>query len=235
MAPEKRASGPHVPGEGRRRSPRDPLLIPVAVRWEELGGKTIKAEAQTKEVNVYGGLLKFPDMDMFPAAGAEVELTNLFSGEEARARISGVRRSKDGTVLGIAVELLVPSETFWGLTFRLRKTTTELQRLDQAIKSGNIDPRVLREFRDAVDYVRKTAWAVQEWQERQSQQRDTATVLPLLVTERIRRATQLCVAVSKDLKESEITSESVGIEKLLRAAQELSRDLTELIVPSTDN
>jgi hypothetical protein len=234
MPPEKRASGPHVAGEGRRRSPRDALLIPVAVRWEEPGGKAMKAEAQTKEVNIYGGLLKFSDMEVFPAAGTEMELTNLFSGEEARARTSAVRRTKDGTVLGIAVELLVPSETFWGLTFRLRKTTAELQRLDQAIKSGNIDPRVLREFRDAVDYVRKTAWAVQEWQERQTQQRDTATVLPLLVTERIRRATQLCAAVAKDLKESEITSETVGIEELLRAAERLSRNLAELIVPSPD-
>src|ERR1700681_2822302 len=119
---------------------------------------------------------------------------------------------------------------------RLRKTSAELVKIEEAIKSGgSIETSILVEFRDAVDYVRKTAWAVQEWQDRQSQQRDTATVLPLLVTERIRRATQLCVAVSKDLKESEITSETVGIEKLLRAAQELSRDLTEVIVPSPDN
>lgn len=58
--------------------------------------------------------------------------------------------------------------------------------------SGDIDARVLREFRDAVDYVRKAAWAVQEWQERQAKQRDTSTVLPLLMFERIRRATDLC-------------------------------------------
>jgi hypothetical protein len=35
------------------------------------------------------------------------------------------------------------------------------------IRSGGMDPRVLREFRDAVDYVRKTASALQELQERQ--------------------------------------------------------------------
>jgi hypothetical protein len=234
MASDKRASGPQVSAEGRRRSGRFPVVVPVAVRWEEPGGKAMKAEAQAKEVNINGGLLQFLDMEVFPAAGAEMELTNLFSGEEARARTSAVRRSKGGAVLGVAVELLFPSETFWGLTFRLRKTTAELQRLDQAIKAGNIDPRVLREFRDAVDYVRKTAWAVQEWQERQAQQHDTATVLPLLVTERVRRATQLCAAVTKDLKESEITSEMAGIEKLFRATEQLSRALAELLVPGPD-
>src|SRR6202035_5756603 len=132
-------------------------------------------------------------------------------GEKALARASAIRRSKDGAVLGVALELLFPSEIFWGLTFRMRKTTLELQRLDQDIKSGNIDPRVFREFRDSVDYVRRTAWAVQEWQERQVQNRDTATVLPLLITERIRRATQLASAIIKDLNGSEITSETAGI------------------------
>jgi hypothetical protein len=234
LAYDERASGPEAAAEGRRRGGRVPVLVPVAVRWEQPGGKAMKAEAQAKEVNIYGGLLQFLDAKVIPAADAEMELTNLSSGEEARARTSAVRRTKDGTVLGVAVELLSPSETFWGLTFRLRKTTAELQKLDQAIKAGNIDPRVLREFRDAVDYVRKTAWAVQEWQDRQTQHRDTATVLPLLVTECVRRATQLCAAVAKDLKEHGINSETVGIEKLHRAAEELSRDLAELVVPGPD-
>jgi hypothetical protein len=101
--------------------------------------------------------------------------------------------------------------------------------------AGNIDPRVLREFRDSVDYVRRTAWAVQEWQERQAQHRDTATVLPLLVTDRVRRATQLCAAIVKDLKEREMTSETAGIEKLLRATEQLPRDLGALFVPGPEN
>ncbi|HEV1994610.1 MAG TPA: hypothetical protein VGR03_09785 [Candidatus Acidoferrum sp.] len=235
MTSDKQASEPHGEGEGRRRGGRFPVLVSVAVRWEETGGKAMKAEAHAREVNIFGGLLQFLDTEVYPAAGVEMELTNLFSGEEARARTAAVRRTKGGAMLGVAVELLIPSETFWGLTFRLRKTTAELVRLDQAIKSGNIDPRVLREFRDAVDYVRKTAWAVQEWQERQAQHHDTATVLPLLVTERVRRATQLCAAVAKDLKESEITSQTAGIEKLFRASEQLSRDLAELHLPGPDN
>jgi hypothetical protein len=234
MASGERTTGPRAPEEGRRRGWRVPVLVPVAVRWEQAGGKAMKAEAQAMEVNIYGGLLQFMDANVFPAANAEMELTNLASGEQARARTAAIRRNKDGTVLGVAVELLPPSETFWGLTFRLSQTTAELQKLDQAIKSENIDPRVLREFRDAVDYVRKTAWAVQEWQERQTLHRDSATALPLLVRERVRRTTQLCAAIAQDLKVNEITSETVGIEKLHRAAEDLSRDLAELFVPGPD-
>jgi hypothetical protein len=235
MTYDKQASSPQVAGEKRRRSWRGAVVVPLAVRWEEPGGESMKTEAQAKEVNIYGGLLHFSDMKVLPPAGTEMKLTNLFSGEEATARNSGVRRSKGGAVLGVAVELLFPSETFWGLTFRLRKATAELQNLDQDIKSGNVDPRVLREFRDSVDYVRRTAWAVQEWQERQARHHDTATVLPLLVMERVRRATQICAAITNDLKENSIAPETAGIEDLLRAAQKLSRGLTELSVPNPDH
>ncbi|HKQ86950.1 MAG TPA: hypothetical protein VJS43_09280 [Candidatus Acidoferrales bacterium] len=85
------------------------------------------------------------------------------------------------------------------LESRLKKATADLLELERALNSDGVDPRVLREFRDAVDYVRKAAWAVQEWQERQEKQRDTSTVLPLLMFERIRRATDLCKRITVEL------------------------------------
>src|SRR6266566_3515403 len=124
--------------------------------------------------------------------------------------------------------ILVPSESFWGLTFRLKRTTAELKKLDEVIRSGDIDPRVLREFRDAVDYVRKTAWAVQEWQERQFQHRETATVRPLLMAERIRRAAHICTAVSSDLKNHDIAPETACLEALFQATLRLYLDLAVL-------
>jgi len=44
----------------------------------------------------------------------------------------------------VAVELLIPSETFWGVNFRLKKTSAELARLNRAMQSGNLDPRILK-------------------------------------------------------------------------------------------
>ena len=73
------------------------------------------------------------------------------------------------------------------------------------------DPRILREFREAVDYVRKATWVVQEWQARQLQKHDPQTVLPLLTAERIRRATQLCDVIIADSATHEVTRETVGI------------------------
>src|SRR5258708_20829942 len=125
-----------------------------------------------------------------------------------------MRRFSQDAPLGVSVGTLPTMEEFWGLTFQLRKSTEELLKLEHGIKSGEIDPYVLREFRDAVDHIRKTAWAVQEWQERQVQKRDTATVIPLLVTERIRRGTQLYKALTADLKSHAIRPEAAGTEDL---------------------
>jgi hypothetical protein len=52
-----------------------------------------------------------------------------------------------------------------------------------------MDPRSCANFATPLNYVRKTARALQELQERQAHQRGTATVRSLLTDERVRRAT----------------------------------------------
>ena len=222
---DKATANPPPRKAEHRRSNRFPVVVPVEVKCHEPSGVTIKKAAQAKEVNAEGGLL---DMKTYPDVGSQIELTNLLSTESAQARVVAIRRSQKGAVLGVAVELLVPNETFWGLNFRLRRASAELVKLEQGIKSGGIDPRILREFRDSVDYVRKTAWAVQEWQERQLQQRNTSTVLPLLTVERIRRATQLSNAITMDLAAHEVTCDTAGIEDLFRAIERVYQNLLSL-------
>ena len=195
---------------------RFPVVVPIEAKWQQASGKSVKETAQATEVNAQGGLL---DMKTYPSVGSQLELTNLLSGEAFQARVVGTRRSKEGKVLGIAVKLLIPSETFWGVNFQLKKTSAELFKVEQAIKSGSVDVRILMEFRDAVDYVRKTAWAVQEWQERQLQKHDPQTVLPLITGERIRRATQLSKAITTDLAAHEVTRETAGIDEFFRAVK----------------
>jgi hypothetical protein len=221
---EPTADRPAIKTEHRRGS-RFPVVVPVDVKWQELSGKTVKEAAQAKEVNAQGGLL---DMKTYPGIGRQLELTNLLSGEAAEARIVAIRRSKQGAVVGVAVELLVPNEGFWGVNFQLKKTSAELAKIKQAIKSGGVDPRILSEFRDAVDYVRKTAWAVQEWQERQLQKHDPQTVLPLLTIERIRRATQLNKAITTDLAAHGVTRETTGIDEFFRAVESLHQRVADL-------
>jgi len=197
----------------------------VKVQWLEPRGAAVIEFAEAEEVNMHGGLL---DMKGRPAIGSVIELTSLSSTKTASARVVSLRPSKKSEVLRVAVELLTPSETFWGVTFRLKKAIDDLLKLEKAIRSGGMDPRVLREFRDAVDYVRKTAWAIQELQERQAQQRDTATVRSLLTEERVRRATQLSKALASDLDSHEVTDGTTGTADLFRAIEGLYQRLAGL-------
>jgi hypothetical protein len=228
MSTDAQAPGRTRIGKERRRSDRYPLVIPIHLKWPGLGGEPHSAHAQAREANLHGGLLEFVEADAYPIEGTEAELLNLVSNQKAKARVSAIRRSSTGALLGVAVELLSPNEEFWGMTFQLRRTTGELLKLENGIKSGDIDPYVLREFRDAVDYIRKTAWAVQEWQERQVQKRDTATVIPLLVAERIRRGTQLYEALTADLKSHAIRPDAGEIEDLFHAIEHLYEELKQL-------
>jgi hypothetical protein len=221
---QEASANPHSKTEKRRGS-RFPVIVPVQAKWQEASGKTVIETAQAREVNAQGGLL---DMKAFPSVGSQLELTNLLSGETYRARVVAIRR-KDGQFSGVAVELLIPSETFWGVNFQLKKTSAELLQLEQAIRSGGIDQRILIDFRDAVDYVRKTAWAVQEWQERQLRHRDTHTLIPLLTTERIRRAAQLGNAIVADLTAREVSRETPGVDQLFDAVTRMHQLLADLL------
>ncbi len=222
---EQVAANPSRTKTEKRRGNRFPILVPVQAKWQEATGQTVIENAQAREVNAQGGLL---DMKTFPSVGSQLELTNLLTGETCRARVVAIRRRK-GDLLGVAVELLVPSEAFWGLNFQLKKTSAELLDLEHAIRAGGIDQRILMDFREAVDHVRKTAWAVQEWQERQFLHHDPQTVLPLITAERIRRAVQLSNAVISDLTGQDVTRETPGIDNLLQATGRLHQLLTGLL------
>jgi hypothetical protein len=201
-----------------RRGSRFRVVVPIEARWKDSSGQLMKESAEAKEVNGLGGLLQ---MNSQPTVGTEIQLLNLESNEEVPARVAAIRRTKEGAILGVAVELLKPSETFWGVNFQLRKTSTQLASIEEAIKVGGVDPRILRDFRDVVDYVRKTAWAVQEWQERQLKKHDPHTVVPLIISERIRRATQLSKAISADVAANDVTRETSGVKDFFKAIESL--------------
>jgi hypothetical protein len=209
----------------RRRSRRFPFISPVEATWQEGDGKVFREVGRATEVNAHGGLLEMKD---WAAIGSQMQLTNFLSHETSQVRVVGVRRNSEGRVLGVAVELAVPSETFWGTNFQLKKACSELVKLEYDMRTGEIDPQVLKEFRDAVDHVRKTAWAVQEWQHRQSKERDPHTLLSLLTTEQVRRATQLCDAITAASATREIARETPGINELFRAVERVHQSLLDL-------
>lgn len=116
-----------------------------------------------------------------------------------------------------------------GLSPRLAKLTSEVRAVEEIMKSGDVDTRVLAEFRRAVDQVRLTAWVVQQWFERQAQQKDPYTLLPQLTKERMRRMAQLSTDLALDIDTAEVTHEEEGIVQLSEAVGRLHERLLRIV------
>jgi hypothetical protein len=111
---------------------------------------------------------------------------------------------------------------------RLKAATDELQKLEKLVVSGDCAPRVLCDFRDAVDSIRQTAWAVQQWSELQQQHRDPYTILGILSEERVRRAAQIAKDLTLDLESQDLGLETEGLANLFRAIEGLYGRLAPL-------
>jgi hypothetical protein len=120
-----------------------------------------------------------------------------------------------------------------GMSGRLKTLTLTLRELEEDIKGGNVDTRVLSEFRESVDHIRHTARAVQQWVEREAQNRDPYSVLPLLINDRIQRATRLTQEISLDLDAQEVSHETEGVDSLFEAVTQLENRLARLCKKQT--
>ena len=115
------------------------------------------------------------------------------------------------------------------VTQRLEAVSAELKDLEPLIRTGEIDARVLREFREAVDYVRNSAWAIEQWIALREHKQDPYSVLPMLTLERVRRGTQIANDLTLDLDSTDISFDTPGLEGLLGAVQGLHEKLAHLL------
>jgi hypothetical protein len=111
---------------------------------------------------------------------------------------------------------------------RLKAATHELQELEKLVVSADCSPRVLSEFRSAIDNIRQTAWAVQQWIHLQQQARDPYAVLGILSVERVRRAAQITKDLTVDLESLEVSLETEGMTNLFHAIEGLHERLAPL-------
>ena len=215
----------------RRKSNRFPVAVPIEAIWRDADGMAVKGDAVGRQVNAHGGLL---EMSTYPEIGSRVTLTNFLSAETVEARVLATPYSREGVSQGIVVELVVPSESFWGVDLQIKKTTVELQKLEKLLRSEGIDLRMLNEFRDAVDYVRTASAVVQQLRERQLHGREDEDVVSVLVRERIRRATNLCAEVITDLESGKISAEAKGLDEFFRSLEQ-AHDRWKLIRKSRES
>jgi hypothetical protein len=79
----------------------------------------------------------------------------------------------------------------------------------------------VKEYRDAVDYIRTAAGTLQQLRECQFGGLDSGELLSALATDRIRRTINLCVEVVADLDAGRLKSDSKGVDELYRAIEDL--------------
>jgi hypothetical protein len=106
----------------------------------------------------------------------------------------------------------------------------ELRGLHQLLLSGEkLDPRILTDFRDALNHIRNTGWSAQQYLASQSTDQDSTECAFVLAGERVRVAYQLCQAIQADLKSSDIKFHSGQLIQLSLAAKVLTKQLDEVI------
>jgi hypothetical protein len=217
----------------RRRYPRFAVNVPLEVSWRGPDNEVVKQEALARQVNANGGLLEMANQ---PEMGIRVTIANLISAEIAEARVLATPNTREGVAHGIAVELIVPSESFWGIDLQVKKTSVELQKLEKSLRDAGIDMRLLKEYREASEYVGTTASAVKQLRECQIYERSDSEVIKSLAADRLRRACSLCVEVQTDAEAGCVTTDTQGVEELCRVLQESLTRLKPLVgQPETVN
>jgi hypothetical protein len=206
----------------RRKSRRFPVSVPVEVSWRGKDGITVKEDAIARQVNAKGGFLK---MAVYPELGGRVTLANFLSAQTAEARVIAAPNAREGVANGIVVELIAPSETFWGIDLQVEKTSVELQNLEKALQNEDIEPRLLKEYRDAVEYIRTAANTVRRLRECELRGLDEAELRSVVAAERIRRAVGLCLEVIADLDAGHVDHEFKGLDELYRTIEQLNSRL----------
>jgi hypothetical protein len=112
---------------------------------------------------------------------------------------------------------------------RLKTTIEELAGIQSLLVSGELDPRILADFRDAVNRVRNTAWAAYQYAELKITGKDWGTIVSLAAAERMRATYQLCQAIQEDLASTDVQLQAGQLIQLHEATKILTDKLDEVI------
>jgi len=116
-----------------------------------------------------------------------------------------------------------------GLSARINKLNIEMQEIHHALLHEQVDPRVLREFRESIDHARKAAWTAQQWVQLQEEKRDPFAVLPELYEARVRAAVATNQHLAVDLDAGDLALDTKGLHDLHKATLELEKRLAKFL------
>jgi len=114
------------------------------------------------------------------------------------------------------------------LSSRLKKTNQELQELQNSVKTGMINVKVLMEFRNASERARQASAAVQQWLDTQGKGNDPYKLMAQVMSQRVEMATQLLKDVSHDLESGDVDFDTPGLAELTKAVRALAERVNKL-------
>ena len=202
----------------RRKSRRFPVVVPIEVSWQGTDGVAHKEDAMARQVNANGGFVK---MAHYPDLGRRVTLTNFLSAKMAEARVLAAPQDREGVSNGIIVELIVPSEGFWGVELQTKKTIAELESLEKALQTEDMDDQLVKEYRESVDSIRKAADTLGQLRENRYRETSDKELFAALAADRIHRAISLCTNVAADLDAGRVKENLPELNDLFQALDQL--------------
>lgn len=120
----------------------------------------------------------------------------------------------------------MPDTASRSFSARLRELTSELRSVDKSLKgNGTVGGPALREFRQALDNIRLTAWTVSELQNARQTKRDADVVASFLTAERLRRFRQMVRDLGSDLEHDGATWPAQSIDDLQQSLNDLRERL----------
>ena len=114
------------------------------------------------------------------------------------------------------------------LSSRLQKTNEELKDLQDSVKTGMINAKVLVDFRTATERARQASAAVQQWLDAQGKGGDPYKLMEQVVRQRIEMATQLVKDVTVDLESFDVDFDTPGLPALNEAVRRISEHLSRM-------
>ena len=106
---------------------------------------------------------------------------------------------------------------------------SELGSLLELLRCDDLDPRVLGDFRDALNRVRNTAWAAQQAAANKLFDHGPTNMDSLLASERVRAAYQLCLSIREDLEGDNIQFQKGQLTELYGVATRLTKHLKAIL------
>jgi len=114
------------------------------------------------------------------------------------------------------------------LSSRLKKTNEELKDLQDSVRTGMINVKVLMDFRTAAERARKASAAVQRWLETQGKGADPYQLMAEVMKQRVEMTTQLVKDVTVDLESLDVDYDTPGLPALNQAVRTLAERLSKM-------